>query len=212
MFGSNPLFVSTALARTLNLDPSSSAIDSTISLNTGSMNFTRTSIDPSKYDLESTVEHEIDEALGLGSGLPNGGGAISNYYAEDLYRFTAAGARTFITTGDDAYLSIDGGRTDLARFNQNVSPNTGGDYGDWSPDGTPTPQVQDAFGNPGGPPNTPDLGTNEITALNVLGYNLTAVPEPATTALFFGCFALLFCAVGQRRRKRHARDQAALDS
>ena len=83
-----------------------------------------------------------------------------------------------------AYFSIDGGVTDLVNFNQTA----GADYADWASSGTP--QVQDAFGTPG--TTNVNVGTNELTALDVIGYNLNAVPEPSTYALFgLGALALL---------------------
>lgn len=59
----------------------------------------------------------------------------------DLFRYNAAGNRTFTTARDDAYLSIDG-MTKLARFHQDA----GGDYGDfWRAHGGNVRQVQDAL-------------------------------------------------------------------
>ena len=172
--GGSTMAISTAAAKAMGLvaDSYYTGTDSTISLNTSLMNLTRTSINPALYDLQAVVQHEIDEALGLGSGI--GGEAR----LEDLFRYTGAGVPTFTATGDDAYFSIDG-TTLLARFNQNA----GGDYGDWwSFGGGQTPQVQDAFGTPGA---TPNLGV-ELTALDVIGYNLVAIPEPAAAPLAFG--------------------------
>ena len=64
-------------------------------------------------------------------------------------------------------------------FNQD---NNGSDYADWGDgvvpaDGKPnTPaQVQDAFGEPGDTAaQEPNLGPNELAALDVVGWNLTA--------------------------------------
>lgn len=150
-------------------------IDSTIYLNTSIMNFTRPPGDPSKYDLIAVCEHEMDEVLGTGSGLPNfPNGPI---FPEDLFRYQTNSSpplltRTYVTTGDSAYFSVDGTNL-LARFNM-VS---GGDYGDWwsfsghwAPSGvTPYEQVQDAFGYPD---TTPNLGSNELAALDVMGYTI----------------------------------------
>ena len=64
----------------------------------------------------------------------------------------------------------------MVNFNQGTT----GDRHDWASSGTA--RVQDAFGTPG---SAPDLGTAELTALNVAGYNTAAVPE-ASAALGFG--------------------------
>jgi hypothetical protein len=158
--------------------------DATINLNIPIMNLTRPPADPSKYDLISTATHEMDEVLGFDSTLNNNypGGPIGPM---DLFRYMTNSTgltRIWTTSGDNAYFSVDG--TNLwARFNQN----SGGDYHDWwsltglwAPPGiTPYPQVQDAYAYPD---TTPNLGTNELAGLDVIGYTLS-VPPPAPPAL-----------------------------
>lgn len=142
--------------------------DGIITLNTSICNLDRTSIDPSKYDLQSVAAHEIDEVLGFGSalnGLANGAptptGAIQ---IDDLWRFDQNSNRSFNTNvATQAYFSIDGGKTDLAQFNQSA-PQAGPDFSDWA--SGQTPQVQDALATPGA---TPNLGV-ELIRLNVDGY------------------------------------------
>ncbi len=179
VIGGTQIHLTMALATHMGLDSGEGpdGFDSTISLNMTLMNFTRQSIDTNKYDLQAAVEHEDDEVLGTPSGLP-GAGPI---WAMDLFRYTTNLVRTYTTSGDDAYFSVDGTNL-LARYNMN----SGGDYGDWwsfygtnrwSPLGTtPQPQVQDAFGIPG---TVQDLGPNELTMLDVVGWTLTAnVTQP----------------------------------
>jgi len=143
-------------------------VDGIILLNTSIMNLTHTSIDPSKYDLLSVTEHEMDEVLGLGSGLQDGGGP----FPQDLFRYSSAGARSFTTSGDDAWFSLDGTNL-LVQFNQESD----GDYGDWH--SSSTPRVQDAFGTPG---VTPSMGV-ELIALNVQGYELLPPPQPGIVSI-----------------------------
>lgn len=153
--------------------------DSTINLNIPIMNLTRPGTDPSKYDLVSVTEHETDEVLGFVSTLnhnyPNG-----PIGAMDLFRYTTNLVRTWTTNGDNAYFSLDGTNL-LARFNQEA----GGDYHDWwsytnlwAPPGvTPYPQVQDAYAYPA---TSPDLGSNELAGLDIIGYTLaSSVPKIA---------------------------------
>jgi len=186
--GQANMWLTTANGRALGLFGSAST-DCTITWNTSIMNLNRTTIDPNKYDLKAVAQHEIDEGLGLGSGLnlPVAFPRLSR--PQDLFRYSAAGVRSYTTSSSaTSYFSINGGTTNLVGFNQN----SGGDYGDWV---TNVPaKVQDAFGTPG---STPNLGV-ELTNLDVIGYSL--VPEPGTAgiALITG-FSLLT----MRRRSAH---------
>lgn len=157
-------------------DPSPGEPDSTISLNLSVMNFTRTGIDPNKYDLAATAYHEINEVLGLNSnldGLNNGDPAPTDSVGSlDLFRYGATGLRSFNTqAATRAFLSLDG-QKNLVQFNQDSS----GDFHDWfSIDGTQVPRVQDAFGAPGLFQNQSDV---ELIALDVIGYTPRVVSPP----------------------------------
>jgi len=145
--------------------------DGSIGLNLSLMNLSRTgSQNPADYDLQAIAAHEIDEVLGIGgsgSSLPTTNSSIAPL---DLFRYSASGVRSFTTSSSaSAYFSINGGTNDLVNFNQTA----GADYGDWVTGATP--QVQDAFGTPGVDIN---IGSNELTALDIVGYNVNYVPEP----------------------------------
>jgi hypothetical protein len=180
----------------INMNPPGGQPDSTISLNTSLMNLNRSPINPNKFDLMAVASHEIDEALGIGSALtgrsngsPAPTGAVS---PGDMFRYDQNGNRSFTTNiNAQAFFSIDGGTTDLARFNQDAS----GDFNDWYSPGGQTPQVQDAIATPGA---TPNLGV-ELTVLDVLGYDLVGVPEPTSLALF-GAVVVVASGYGWRRR------------
>jgi hypothetical protein len=175
-------------------------LDGTITLNThltdvGSPGTT------GEYSLLSVVEHEIDEVLGLGSDV-GGTGFFADPAMEDLFRYDAAGNRSFAphACGGEpaAYFSLNG-TTDLARFH-NCSD--GADYGDWASNPLPAgaaPQVQDAYALPGTNP-TLNRYSPEIVALDAMGYNLATVPEPGSMALVLGAFAGLFAARRARRQ------------
>ena len=154
-------------------------LDSTISVNTTIVNFTRPGSNPDNFDMEQVVEHEIDEVLGTSSSLP----AASPISAMDLFRYDTNLNRSFTTNGDNAYFSVDG--TNLwARYNMDGY----GDYGDfwsftdyWAPPGKIAgPQVQDAFAGPG---VYVDIGVNEMATLDVIGWTLAPPVVPTNPVI-----------------------------
>jgi hypothetical protein len=166
------------LARALGFSADPGPIDSTISLNTSICNLDRLTIDTSKYDLQSVCAHEIDEAIGTGSGLDgvtNGAATPTAAFADDVFRYDQTGARAFSTSStDQAWFSFDGGSTRLVRFNQS----DGGDFADWYSPGGQTPRVQDAFGTRGATANL----NEELRRLDVLGFTPGATSAPALSA------------------------------
>lgn len=182
------------------IGPLPGGVDGTITLNT-SLTDVGSSGTTGEYSLLAVVEHEIDEVLGLGSDV-GGTGFFAVPTAEDLFRYDATGNRTFAphACGSEpaAYFSLDG-TTKLAQFH-NCSD--GADYGDWASDPLPAgvvPKVQDAYATPGAHP-TLNRYSPEVVALDAIGYNLTAVPEPGSLALVLGACAGLFAARRGRRQ------------
>jgi hypothetical protein len=145
-----------------------------------------------KYDMFAVVLHEMDEFLGVGGPGSSVGSGYPYLGIEDLFRYSSAGVRSYTTAGDDAYFSIDGGATMLARFNQEW----GADYADWWSAGPHTPSAQDAFGTPG---VAADYHAAERVALDVVGWDLAAaqVPEPSTVMLMVP----VLVGLGMRRRR-----------
>jgi hypothetical protein len=177
-------------------------VDGCIGLHLSITNDPGAGVGPGGYSLISTVEHEIDEVLGLGSGLQGNGTIFNNRIApEDLFRYASNGVRSFglhaTCPGPAAYFSIDGGATMLDQFNNCTN---GGDYADWV---THTPQqVQDAFSNNSAKP-TLTRTSPEIRALDVIGYNVAA-PEPSSGILL--ATGLAAVALGRSRRRKTRRD------
>jgi len=145
-----------------------------------------------KYDMFTVVLHELDEFLGVGGPGSSVGTGYPYLGIEDLFRYSSAGVRSYTTARDDAYFSIDGGATMLARFNQEW----GADYADWWSAGPHTPSVQDAVYTPGVIAN---YHSAELVALDVVGWNLATaqVPEPSTIMLMLP----VLVGLGMRRRR-----------
>lgn len=167
---------------------------------------------PTEIDARWAIAHEIDEVLGVGgeasilniavntgqTSPPFFGGVIGT---EDLYRYAAPGVPSLTESPDaTAYFSIDGGRTELALFNQDQAF----DYADWAFDffcHAPVALVQAAvfcFGlNVDMTASSP-----EAVALQAIGYDLASVPEPTTGFILLA--ALSGLAVCLRKRRRDA--------
>ena len=130
-----------------------------------------------QFSLLTTLEHEIDEVLGLVSSLPDR--PLNTIFSQDLYRYDQFGMRSFATGSNKlAYFSIDG----VTRLAQYDNQNDGGDPGDWQSNPLPSgvsPKVQDAFATPGA---SPALSV-ELTALDVIGFDRasSAVPVSVTS-------------------------------
>ena len=187
--GTHGIDITTAQARALGF-AAPAAIDCTIWINSGICGFNHGGNNGGAYDYMTVVSHEIGEALGIG-GWGSNIGFSPGCAMLDLFRYDEFGVRTYTTsTAHHAYLSLDG-TTHIDEFNQ--FGRTGGDYADWIKHATP--QTQDWAGTPGPGAN---LGISELRALDVSGWNLAAVPEPATFATL-GLGLLALCRV--RRKK-----------
>lgn len=110
------------------------------------------------YDAIGALEHEIAHVLGRDAGLQLD--ASNQYYALDLFRYTAPGQRELVDQ-KAAYFSINGGVTNLNPFDA-----TGGDDGDWAQSVT-----HDSFGY--GAPGEQELVTRtDLREMDILGYTL----------------------------------------
>jgi hypothetical protein len=197
---------------TTNIDPSS-ANGRAVGLNTPSVKFADGSLGPGgpfdgivtlnanvplsftrppasgTYDARRSIEHEIDEVLGLGSGIDR----LPDLRPQDLFSWAAPGVRGLVSSGS-RYFSIDGGATSLVGFNQN--PN--GDLGDWLSDPCPQvhPYVQNAFSCPD---QVSDVTPTSAEAVNldVIGYDLATVSTTTSTTLQCPFPQVECCPVGQ---------------
>ena len=128
----------------------------------------------SNFDAQRSIEHEVDEAIGLGSHL---GGNGSDLRPQDLFSWSSAGHRNTTTSGT-RYFSVNGGVTNIVNFNQD----TNGDLGDWLSADCPQthPYVQNAFACAG---QYSDISATSPEGINldVVGYDLVQAPPPTPT-------------------------------
>ena len=173
--------------------------DGIVTLSTShSFFFTPSGYSSGEYNATETFEHEINEVLGGGgqgsvlNAIQQGFTAYNNLYGPlDLYRYCIAGSTNYTLTGTaigtcttgtpsftesgsaSAYLSVNGGTTDIVGFNQQST----GDYADFGASG----DVQSAFTGTGGTaPYT--TASPEYAMMQSIGYD-GVVPEPASLAL-----------------------------
>jgi hypothetical protein len=125
---------------------------------------------PDEFDFIGVAEHEISEAIGRTYRLNLGGG----YVPFDLFRFTNNSARSLDPYAMNVYFSINNGATQLKQFYPDI---TSGDVQDWA--SSDIPDAFDAYVYPG---QQLLLSPADITALDILGYNLAPIPSPHLTA------------------------------
>ena len=127
-------------------------------------------VNANNFDAQRTVEHEIDEVIGLGSRL---GHNNNDLRPQDLFSWSSVGHRN-ITSSGARYFSINGGVTNIVGFNQNPD----GDFGDWlsPPCPQPHPYPQNAFSCTG---QSSDIAATSPEGINldVIGYDLAQTSQ-----------------------------------
>jgi hypothetical protein len=191
------------------IPPTQTSVDGSIGFagSTSSYDFDSTNgVGAGTYDFQTVAAHELDEVLGRLSGLYNTAPTYRTVF--DLFRYKSPGVLSF-SYSEAAYFSIDGGLTNLGKFN-----NTGsGDRSDWLTLSNSV-DIQDAFISTGQRKN---LTAVDLTGLDVLGYvgtnlgntawNLPqtiafrlveSVPEPGSLILLASMLGLLGAIVLRR--------------
>ncbi|MEP7101095.1 MAG: NF038122 family metalloprotease [Burkholderiales bacterium] len=163
-----------------------------------------------KIDFITVAEHEIGHALGFVSGvddidycagannvcgLPNSANRFEDdwwYEPLDLFRYSAKGQMD-VRVGGTPYFSADGGSTGIEFFS------TGETYGDgWQAShfGPNSNTLMRAFVGDG---EFYDASYADLAAMDVIGWDVAAVPEPETYAMMLAGLGVVGWAARRRR-------------
>lgn len=180
-------------------------------------------ITATQVDFIGVAAHELGHALGFMSGVDNldGNGTAPGLNDNqlrfvtplDLFRFSsrsigAGGGPGVIDWTADTftkYFSVDGGTTAIAPFSTGTNFGDGLQASHWKNAQVPVTGIMDPSAAVG---ELLIITANDIAAFDVIGYNLTAVPEPATYVLL-GMIGLTGGLIVQRRRRHN---QQALEA
>ncbi len=190
----NLWWVTRAQRKAIGLAASDLTNDGTITFGTGFSYTFSGAIAPGTIDFMGVAAHEISEVMGR-IGISGGtvGGTVSYTLLDDL-SYTGAATKG-LGNGAGNFFSIDNGITLLKAFNNQAG--NGGDSRDWA---SGSNDSFNAFSSAGANPVT----AVDYQEMDVLGYDLVAVPEPATVALM----GLAMAAVGYQgwRYRRNLRE------
>jgi len=183
------LKISVAEAKALGLVASSTPVDGYVSLSSAvPFEYNQTAAS-GKYDAVGTFQHEMTEVMGRTGSV---GAAFGNgiYTALDLYRYTSTNnanpaqgqpVRALSQqSGNVAYFSIDGGKTNLGGYNPS---NGGADYADWN-----ATMVNDPFGFASAGV-VQRMSGNDVVEMAAIGWNMTS--QGVTAAQAAATYALV---------------------
>ena len=210
--------LTTANAKALGLATGTGTVGNCTSTCDASITFSNTfafdfnpndGITAGQYDFVGIAAHEIGHSLGFISGVdildinspPVNGPFSANQFtfvnSLDLFRYSAQsfanGVIDFTANTADKYFSIDGGVTAGPGFSTGRNFGDGRQASHWKDDlgigiMDPTADTGEALG----------VSANDLLAFDVIGWNVAAVPEPSTWALF----GLGLAGMGALRRRR----------
>jgi hypothetical protein len=189
--GSGNWFVSRSQAKAIGLIADDLANDGTTTFGAGNPWTFSGSVTSGTYDFKGVAAHEISEVMGrLGFKSSTTRSVI------DAFSFTGAGTRDLVG-GPNNNFSIDDGTTLLKLWND---PNANSlDSRDWAP-GT-----NDAFNQFANSGVMNAVTPVDIQVMDVIGYDLAAVPEPADPGTIFATALVAVGVIAQAGTRKRAR-------
>ena len=171
IFTANGYYVTNAESKALGMmSANGTGIDGSIGLSSSTAFSYTGQVSTGQYDAIGTFEYEISAEMGRISSLGEEYGK-GVYTPMDLFRYSSSGAHQAVA-GKAAYFSIDGGKTNLARYDT-----TSADPATWA-----SSVLADAFGYAHA--GVADhVSAFDFASLAVLGYNLTPAGLAATQSL-----------------------------
>ena len=205
------------------LAPNDALLDATISFSSNFVwDFDRSNgISSGTFDFVGVAVHEIGHAMGFLSGVdtvdfvsaPNGNAQFLGtnldpyrvFTVLDLYRRGArnGGGLDFATGGTGAnnpYFSLDGGTTSLGTFATGQRNGDGRQASHWK-DNLGLGILDPTFA----PGELGIVSTLDVRSLDVIGFDVVVVPEPAAGAIILPALAALVLVARSSRARRRAR-------
>ena len=205
------------------LAPNDTTLDATISFSSNyAWDFNRSNgITSGTYDFVGGAIHELGHAMGFLSGVdtvdfvsaPNGNALYLGtnldpyrvFTVLDLYRRGArnGGGLDFATGGtgvNNPYFSLDGGATSLATFATGQRNGDGRQASHWK-DNLGLGILDPTFA----PGELGIVSALDVRSLDVIGYDVVVVPEPAAGAMILPAMAALVLVARSNRARRRAR-------
>ncbi len=179
-------------------------------------------LDPTKFDFVGVAAHEIGHALGFRSGVdtadvnampfiaPPGRRGLNNIAwgtVNDLFRYGEFGGDRVLdwSIGGRSCLSLNGGEDCVGLLSTGRRNGDGRQASHWKDDtltGFTLGLMDPTASGPNGTRPFQDITRYDLIAFDVMGYDIAAVPEPATWAMMIGGFGFVGAAMRRRRLVR----------
>lgn len=173
--GAGTWWISTAQAKAIGYVADNLSADGTTKFGTGNPFTFAGPIAPGTFDFQGVAAHEISEVLGrLGISGGTIGATANSYSLIDLFSYKGPGVAGIGKDGGN-FFSIDAGTTLIKGYNNGLA--NGLDSRDW------VPGSNDSFNQFSNSGVVNPVSGIDLQVMDVLGYDLAPVPEPAVGSI-----------------------------